>query len=132
MDHNLIPPFMLREAVKRANDTPRFHKANPTVDDHVITFPGKGLRIFLALWEVFSYFLTSKPWTEEVNTSEKVYACTPHRWKTHAKQYANCEQNSIDWEGNVLGKTNEMKIILADISDDEGMSSSMMTGCAEV
>eukprot|EP00957_Ditylum_brightwellii_P179458 13670771-Ditylum_brightwellii.AAC.1 len=38
----------------------------------------------------------------------------------------------IDWEGNVMGKTNEMKIILADIPHDEDMASSMMIGSAEV
>eukprot|EP00957_Ditylum_brightwellii_P172578 13138004-Ditylum_brightwellii.AAC.1 len=35
-------------------------------------------------------------------------------------------------EGNVLGKINEMKTILADIPDDEGMASCKMTCGAEV
>eukprot|EP00966_Prymnesium_polylepis_P080225 1858889-Prymnesium_polylepis.1 len=72
------------------------------------------------------------PSTEEVNTSKNVYTLTPNRWNPHAKQYANCEQNLIDWEGKVLGKTTEMKIILADIQDDEGMTSSMMVASAEI
>eukprot|EP00957_Ditylum_brightwellii_P165908 12632216-Ditylum_brightwellii.AAC.1 len=80
----------------------------------------------MGLWGVFSYFPTSMPSTEEVNTSKSVYILTPNRWNLHAKQYANCEQNLIDWEGKVLGKTTEMKIVLADIQDDEGMTSSMM------
>eukprot|EP00957_Ditylum_brightwellii_P088303 6726846-Ditylum_brightwellii.AAC.1 len=50
MDHNLIPPFVLREAWIRVNDTPKTHKENLTVDDHAITFPGEGLRIPLRLW----------------------------------------------------------------------------------
>jgi hypothetical protein len=132
MDHNLIPPFMLREAGITVNETPKIHKENPTVDDHAITFPNSGLRIPMGLWGVFSYFPTSKPSTEEVNTSENVYTLTPNRWNPHAKQYANCEQNLIDWEGKVLGKTTEMKIILADIQDDEGMTSSMMVASAEI
>eukprot|EP00957_Ditylum_brightwellii_P170821 13001887-Ditylum_brightwellii.AAC.1 len=78
MDHNLIPPFVLREAEIRVNDTPKIHKVNPTVDDHAITFLGEGLRISLSLWGVFSYFPTSKPLIEEVNTSESVYKLTPN------------------------------------------------------
>jgi hypothetical protein len=32
MDHNLIPPFMLREAGITVNETPKIHKENPTVN----------------------------------------------------------------------------------------------------
>eukprot|EP00957_Ditylum_brightwellii_P112322 8564031-Ditylum_brightwellii.AAC.1 len=72
------------------------------------------------------------PSIEEVNTSENVYALTPNRWNPHTKQYANCEQILINWESKVMGKTTEMKIILADISDDEGMASFMMVASAEI
>eukprot|EP00957_Ditylum_brightwellii_P072525 5511789-Ditylum_brightwellii.AAC.1 len=91
MDHNLLPPFVLRESGIRVNDTPKIHKVNPTVDDHAIIFSGEGLRIPSDLWG-----------------------------------------NLLDWEGNVLGKTDEVNIILADIQDDEDMASSMMIGSAEV
>eukprot|EP00957_Ditylum_brightwellii_P132988 10140054-Ditylum_brightwellii.AAC.1 len=86
----------------------------------------------MGLWGVFSYFPTSKPLTEEVNTSKNVYTLTPNRWNLQAKQYANCEQNLNNWEGKVIGKTREMKIILSDISDDDGMASSMMVASAEI
>eukprot|EP00957_Ditylum_brightwellii_P192484 14655004-Ditylum_brightwellii.AAC.1 len=65
MDHNLIPPFMLREVEIAVNETPKIHKENPTVNDHVNTFPNPGLRIPMELWGVFSYFPTSKPPIEE-------------------------------------------------------------------
>eukprot|EP00957_Ditylum_brightwellii_P181663 13838956-Ditylum_brightwellii.AAC.1 len=77
MDHNLVPPFMLREAGIMVNETPKTHKENPTVDDHAITFPNLGLIIPLGLWEVFSYFPTSKPLVEEVNISKNVYTLIP-------------------------------------------------------
>eukprot|EP00957_Ditylum_brightwellii_P139653 10643161-Ditylum_brightwellii.AAC.1 len=79
MDHNLIPSFMLREAGITVNETPKIHKENPTMDDHVITFRGEGLRIPLGLWGVFSYFPTSKPLIEEVDISKNVYTLTPNR-----------------------------------------------------
>eukprot|EP00957_Ditylum_brightwellii_P106591 8131952-Ditylum_brightwellii.AAC.1 len=91
MDHNLIPPFMMRESGITVNETPKIHKETPTVDDHAITFPYLGLRIPLELWVVFSYFPTSKTLIEEVNISKNVYTLTPNKWSPHAKQYANCE-----------------------------------------
>eukprot|EP00957_Ditylum_brightwellii_P100140 7631232-Ditylum_brightwellii.AAC.1 len=107
---------MLREAGIMVNETPKIHKENPAVDDHAVAFPGLGLRIPL----------------DEVNTSKNMYTLTPNRWNPHVKQYANCEQNLINWEDKVLGKTIEMKIILADIPDNEGMASSMMIASAEI
>eukprot|EP00957_Ditylum_brightwellii_P126737 9659939-Ditylum_brightwellii.AAC.1 len=65
MDHNLIPPFMLRKAGITVNEKPKIHKENPTVDDHGITFPISGLRKLMGLWGVFSYFPTSKPSIKE-------------------------------------------------------------------
>eukprot|EP00957_Ditylum_brightwellii_P057722 4376676-Ditylum_brightwellii.AAC.1 len=132
MDHNWLPPFVLREAGIRLNDTPKIHKVNPTEDDHAIIFPGEELRIPFGLWGVLSYFSTSKPSIEEVNTCESVYTLTLNRWNPHAKQYAICEQNLINWEGNVLGKANKMKIILADTPDDEDMASFTIISSAEV
>ena len=61
MEHNLIPPFMLREMGVTVNDVPKIHKEDPTVDDHAITFVEMGFRIPLSLWGIFSYFSTSKP-----------------------------------------------------------------------
>eukprot|EP00957_Ditylum_brightwellii_P030318 2296130-Ditylum_brightwellii.AAC.1 len=72
------------------------------------------------------------PSIEEVNTPKNVYTSTPNRWNPHAKEYANYEQNLINWEGKVLGKTTEMKIFLLDIPDDEGITSSMMVASAEI
>eukprot|EP00957_Ditylum_brightwellii_P060997 4630205-Ditylum_brightwellii.AAC.1 len=66
MDHNLIPPFMQKEAEARLNDAPKIHQGSLQVDDHAITFPEIGLRMPLGLWGVFSYFPTSKPSVEEL------------------------------------------------------------------
>eukprot|EP00957_Ditylum_brightwellii_P171068 13023197-Ditylum_brightwellii.AAC.1 len=50
IDHNMIPPFVLREAGIMMNETSKIYKENPTVDDHAITFPTSRLRIPLGLW----------------------------------------------------------------------------------
>ena len=67
MQHNLIPPFMIREAGIVVNDTPKIQLDDPSADDHSIYFPGENFRIPLSLWGVFSYFTTSKPSVETLN-----------------------------------------------------------------
>ena len=34
MDHNLVPPFILREAGLILNDKPKIHYEDPSVEDH--------------------------------------------------------------------------------------------------
>jgi hypothetical protein len=61
MKNNLIPPFVLREAGIRVQDTLKIQVNDPSVDDHSLCFPETGFRIPLSLWGMFSYFPTSKP-----------------------------------------------------------------------
>ena len=72
MEHNLIPPFMLREMGVTVNDIPKIHKEDPTVDDHAITFVEMGFRIPLSLWGIFSYFPTSKPTHDDLLNPNEV------------------------------------------------------------
>ena len=39
MSHNLIPPFILREAGLVVRDVPKIHLPKPTPDDHTILIP---------------------------------------------------------------------------------------------
>ena len=41
MQHNLIPPFMIREAGIVVNDTTKIQLDDPSADDHYIHFPVK-------------------------------------------------------------------------------------------
>jgi hypothetical protein len=61
MKNNLVPPFVMREAGIRANDTPKIQTIEPTKEDHSMHFPDTDFRIPLSLWGMFSYFITSKP-----------------------------------------------------------------------
>ena len=38
MTHNLLPPFMLREAGIHINEVPKIHVTSPTEEHHAITF----------------------------------------------------------------------------------------------
>ena len=99
MDHNLIPPFMMREAGIIVKDTPKIQLNDPGEDDHAITFPETGFRIPLSLTGTFSYFPTTKPSIDDLTEPEEVYILTPTTWNPHTDAYANNEESILDWEG---------------------------------
>lgn len=77
MEHNLIHPFVMREAGIIVNDIPKIHVRNPQVKDHGIYFEESKVRIPLSLIGVFSYFPTSKPSEEELKNIEDILLLTP-------------------------------------------------------
>ena len=54
MKHNLIPPFILREAGLQVSDVPKIHCDEPTIDDHSMYDDKTKLRIPLKLDGIFS------------------------------------------------------------------------------
>ena len=56
MEHNLIPPFILREAGLVLHDTPKIHFNIPIAEDHSLFDEETGLRIPLTLDGTFSVF----------------------------------------------------------------------------
>ena len=58
MDHNMIPPFIMREAGLTVNDTPKIHIKEPTLLDHAIICDEFDLHIRLHLHGIFSCFKT--------------------------------------------------------------------------
>ena len=66
MDHNLIPPFILREAGLTANDTAMIHLNKPSIDDHSINPPNSDLRIRIHLHDTLSCFSTQMKTPDEI------------------------------------------------------------------
>ena len=64
MDHNLIPPFSMREA------------GINVIDDSSVYFPNKNLRKRLKLCCAFSYFLSTNPSIDILNESDQVLSPT--------------------------------------------------------
>ena len=98
MDHNLIPPFIMREAGLTLTEQPKRQCETPTVDDHSIFDIISQLRIHLKLNRVFSYFPTRKP------TDLDVVFLMPdaESWDPHNAMYAKEEEVFIDTDGYVM------------------------------
>ncbi len=56
MDHNLVPPFLLRMAGLQVDETPKYQLALPTFDNHSIYDSETKMCIHLKLKGIFSYF----------------------------------------------------------------------------
>ena len=54
MEHNLVPPFILRETGLEVNDTPKIQLKYPKIHDHSIYFPSSDVGITLSLNGIFS------------------------------------------------------------------------------
>jgi len=88
MDHNLIPPFIMRAGDVVVNDVPKIQCEDPAVDDHCVSFVDSDLRIPLQLNGVFSCFYARVTTERELNECENVFL-TPDSsdWNPHCKSY---------------------------------------------
>ncbi len=120
MAHNLLPPFIMREAGIVVNEVPRIQSVAPNVTDHSLWFPTLKLRIPLSLWGVFSYFITRKPSLEELRETTSVVPLTPESssWNPHSSSYARNEESMIDWQGRLSQPTERLNILVDDLPDE--------------
>ena len=123
MQHNLIPPFIMREAGLLVNDTPKIHVEEPTEEHHSISFRGDDFRIPLSLWGTFSYFPTSTATEQQIEACDDVYLLTPNgTWDPNSEVYAHNEASMLDWEGHMVDKKDRVQILLAEVPEDPVMT----------
>ena len=134
MDNNLIPPFLMREAGLTVNDVAKIHINDPDVTDHSIFIPNVSLRIPLTLWGIFSYFPTSKPTLSDLQENDDtILLITPDGpWNPHSDTFAWNEENTTDWEGNIVPKSQRQRILIDDLDDDFSMTEAMLIPSVEI
>jgi hypothetical protein len=105
MHHNLIPPFIMREAGLVVNDVPKIHVDEPSVEDHSIFDQESGLRIPLKLDGVFSYFPTRALNQNEIDNCEvyKDVFLSPDApsWNPYDESYAMNEDSYLNHRGDM-------------------------------
>ena len=85
--HNIIPPFLAREASLVVDDIHKVQSTNPTTYHHSMQFPEDNLRIPLGLHEIFSCFTSSKPSLDAMNDNNiKVLFLTIEK-NTHIEKH---------------------------------------------
>ncbi len=119
MDHNLIPPFLLRGAGLYVDKTPKHQVANPTVDNHVIVDSDTGMRIHLSLNVIFSSFPTCTLTLEEIEDWDTylIVFITPDSiaWDPYTSHYAENEAAMLDSNGLIVEHdTRPLQVLLTD------------------
>ena len=123
MDHNLLPPFLIREASLFLDETPKFQSTNLSRDNHTIYDDETGLRIHLQLNGTFSYFQTRSLTEDEENRWEEfpVVFLTPDcdQWDPQSSHYADAEAAMIDHTGELVNRERTVQHVLdaADVSE---------------
>ena len=106
MDHNLIPPFVLREAGLICNDRPLIHSFPPKKEDHSIIDPKSNLHICLELDGVFSKFGSRSPTNSDLFESDNVTVVhiTPPglSWDPNSSHHGENEAALRDIEGEII------------------------------
>ena len=68
IDHNLLPPFLVQEALLFLDKTPKFQSTALSLENHTIHDEKTGLRIHLQLNGTFMYFESQLLTMEEMET----------------------------------------------------------------
>ena len=131
MKNNLLPPFILRQAGIKLNDTPKIQVDDPTIEEHSLLFPETGFRIPLSLWGTFSYFPTCKPTATQMQDSDEIYMLTTDQFNPHDDSYAVNEENMLDWEGNMVERKHRTKILLSEAEENEAMAAFVQVSSIE-
>jgi hypothetical protein len=107
MDHNLLPPFLVREASLFLDETPEFQSTEVSLENHTIYNEVTSLRIHLQLNGTFLYFVTRSLTLEEQENWESypVVYLTPNsdQWDPHASHCAEAEAAMMDSSGEIVG-----------------------------
>ena len=130
MDHNLVPPFVVRRKGNTINDTPKIHSKQPSIDDHSLLFKDENVRIHFQLIDTTSYFTSRAPTREEFMEAEDTNMLLDLNvdedvWNPHNDIYARMEECMLDFEGQMVEPQvrNRQLFDDKDISDEYNISS---------
>ena len=93
MEHNLLPPIMMRLNGLLLDECPNFLCPNPTIETHSIFFPTENTRLPLSLHDTTSYISTRSPkGMSEVNEHTKLVLTSENPdWDPSSSIYAQQE-----------------------------------------
>ena len=132
MDHDLIPPFIIREAGVDIKGVPKIECKNPEEDDHSVYFKDEDLRTTLRLHGSFSYFSPSKPSNEPLNGCTKILLLIPRGpWNSSSDVYSINEDKMLEYKGEIIEKKDLVRILMSEIEEDKTTEASAEISEAE-
>ena len=114
MEHNLIPPIMMRLNGLHVDECPKFLSPHPSIDNHCIASHEDNVRIPLSLYGSVSYFKSRKPTRREVeNEFNLVLTVDSPEWDPHSDSYARQEESMTDFRGHMTEHQSPSRSIYA-------------------
>ena len=117
MNHNLLPPFLIRMAGLFLDKTPKCHAPDPTVTHHSIVVSATGVHIHLDLNGIFSYFLTRQLNVEKMENWESypvVYLAPDlDQWDPNTTNFSKQEDAMLDADGYIIDQEQQNSMIIA-------------------
>ena len=101
MEHNLLPPIMMRLDGRLVDECSKFLCPNSTIETHSIFFPTDNTRLPLALHGTTSYISTRRPKViSEVNEHTNLLLTSDNPvWDPRSPIYAQQESAMTNWKG---------------------------------
>lgn len=135
MKHHLIPPFILREAGLRVDETPKRQALDVTEDNHTIFDPGTNMRIHMSLNGIFSSFNCRKMSVDEMETwrDEQVVQASPGgtRWDPYDPIYAEEEASCLNHRGEVRAVVTPARKSYSHLIEDDDDNGDGSYGCVQ-
>ena len=100
MEHNLLPPIMMRLNVLLVDEFPKFLFPNPTIETHYIFFRTENTQLPLSLHSKTFYISTRRPkGMSEVNEHTNLVLTSENPdWYPSSPIYAQQESTMTDWK----------------------------------
>ena len=109
MDHNLIPPFLIREAGLFLDETPKHHAPTLSVSNHSIIDLNTGMHIQMELNGIFLYFLPCQLTLDEMEYWDRypVVYLTPDSdwWDPNSLDYSEQETAMLDADRYIIDRS---------------------------
>ena len=124
MNHNLIPPFILREVVSKVNDRAKIHSYPKTRDDHSIIDPTSDMHIRLQLGGIFSKFDTRALKNSDLFDDKDVIIVIiteGYMREPDSSTYGENEESMVDTVVDLINDTHNIKTII-NKDDDKGLN----------
>ena len=128
MEHNLIPPFIIREAGLVVNDVPKIHtkSSDLTENTHCVVATeganGTNLRIPMKLDGIFSYFPTRKLTEDEIEHCEYIETLQlcpeSYDWDPCDESFADREEQFTDYKGELINRPRKRRRLMEEADVD--------------
>ena len=127
MDHNLVPPFIMREAGLEVDEQTKIHTPQPSKENNSVYCKDINLRIPLKIEGIFLVFETRRLNATEIAEAGEygIVFISPdaYYWNPNCENWGDQEDLMLDQDGDIIQYEVKKPVEIIEESDYFGMSS---------